>query len=723
MWYKTGTVGVTNGSKAVVGASTLWLSNALSGHAFVGPDGASYEIETVNSDTSIALVDNYAGSTVASGGAYKIMPTQSMTQTLAASVQSLIGGYSSSDVLTDLDNEADVDKGPALVGFNSALAYTAGLGLALRFLQNGASAIYRYYQNKLRNVPIDIEDFGGDAAGSDNTAAMRLALTAAGVVGRRVQLTGENYNFASATLGSTGLSMPSNVTVAGRGRNKVTVTGTAVCNLFMPLANGTNMCVEDLWLYGNSQSTGEGTGTAFQYFLTTAATADVENIGMRRVRMDNFKSTYWATIENQCRGSGGGDAGTTGPYVIRFPFFDDIVGVSYSGNSIAPSDITALSFVLKISGFSGRVYSPSVQRPVMQARYVKGGVAYLAQLIGGSITDPDIRDAGLDGATDDAGAYAILLYDTYGLMQSVSINRPVLANPRSCGIYAAGGKDITVNDPTIFGQTDTVNGTLPKAAIVFNGTQRPKIKGGHLTGNFRDVHAVPTSDAAAPIIGGVIDDLTTSGAARSIFIGYSPFVADTYGWKVVNSTLSASVSCVTTQNSSSYRIHDVVLDNNRCETTGSTGQAIDLYFDSGSSADGIVVSNNQIRAAGGGIYGREITGRVRFLNNDVKASAANNQVLITAFGCTKFEGKDNIARDSTGDGYGFDMRSGTIGTLSGNEAINCAHITIGSGLGDAAPSHSGSAGQFVQNFAPTAGGTFGWACISGTTWKAVALAA
>ena len=76
--YRTGTVAVTSGSRTVTGSGTLWAVTVSPGDEFTIcdanalPTGGRYEVETVNSNTSITLVQNYQGST-ASGLAYAVL--------------------------------------------------------------------------------------------------------------------------------------------------------------------------------------------------------------------------------------------------------------------------------------------------------------------------------------------------------------------------------------------------------------------------------------------------------------------------------------------------------------------------------------------------------------------------------------------------------------------------------------------------------------------------
>lgn len=81
LWYRAGTVSVTNGSKKVVGTGTTWKSGTSKpdkGHTVWAPDGKAYELDYVESDTVFYLVTAYSGVTV-SGAAYAIDISRSGT--------------------------------------------------------------------------------------------------------------------------------------------------------------------------------------------------------------------------------------------------------------------------------------------------------------------------------------------------------------------------------------------------------------------------------------------------------------------------------------------------------------------------------------------------------------------------------------------------------------------------------------------------------------------
>lgn len=69
IWYRFGTVTVTNGSKKVTGFGTQWQITTWKvdkGHSFHGPDGKFYEVDYVESDTVLYLVTDYSGITAGS---------------------------------------------------------------------------------------------------------------------------------------------------------------------------------------------------------------------------------------------------------------------------------------------------------------------------------------------------------------------------------------------------------------------------------------------------------------------------------------------------------------------------------------------------------------------------------------------------------------------------------------------------------------------------------
>jgi len=94
-WYKTGTVTVTNGSPTVLGSGTTFLVSVSAGDLFTIDGSHIYEVTAVNTNTSLSLGHNYAGTT-ASGADYLIarLSTVSLnTVDLANQVSALLTSW------------------------------------------------------------------------------------------------------------------------------------------------------------------------------------------------------------------------------------------------------------------------------------------------------------------------------------------------------------------------------------------------------------------------------------------------------------------------------------------------------------------------------------------------------------------------------------------------------------------------------------------------------
>ncbi|WP_054133868.1 tail fiber domain-containing protein [Blastomonas sp. AAP25] len=91
-WYRTGTVTVTNGSATITGSGTAFIANASIGEGFLGPDGRTYEITNIASDTSMSISPNYQGST-AGGQGYAIAPLRGRIAELIAESSSLLASF------------------------------------------------------------------------------------------------------------------------------------------------------------------------------------------------------------------------------------------------------------------------------------------------------------------------------------------------------------------------------------------------------------------------------------------------------------------------------------------------------------------------------------------------------------------------------------------------------------------------------------------------------
>jgi hypothetical protein len=109
IWYRTGTINLTQGNDLVVGVGTYWQSAANKpavGDMF--KDGDDYEIVAINSDGSLQLDRPYEGVTVV-GSAYAIVKLLSQNATTR-----LVGEVSG--VLAKLGDRVTVSTSAPAVG-------------------------------------------------------------------------------------------------------------------------------------------------------------------------------------------------------------------------------------------------------------------------------------------------------------------------------------------------------------------------------------------------------------------------------------------------------------------------------------------------------------------------------------------------------------------------------------------------------------------------------
>lgn len=170
-WYRAGTATFTNGNAAVTGSGTAWAANIQAGDAIKGPDQVLYEVQSVNSDTSITMATTYGGST-AVGAAYAIIPTQGRVRDLAAQVVALIGDFSA------------VVAGAGAGKFGDGTAATPGLS----FASDPDCGFYR---------------IGANTVGISTGGALRLAVDSSGHVGIGTATPGAKIEVVESSPGAT----------------------------------------------------------------------------------------------------------------------------------------------------------------------------------------------------------------------------------------------------------------------------------------------------------------------------------------------------------------------------------------------------------------------------------------------------------------------------------------------------------------------------------------
>ncbi len=174
-WYRSGTISLTNGSATITGSGTAFIANASIGEGLIGPDGRTYEITNIASDTSLTISPAYLGST-AGGQAYAIAPLRGRIADLIAETSSLLASFAT---VRDGIGEGLFPDGSAAEP-------------AFRFINDQDTGFYR---------------FGTNAIGLATAGSLRALFDASGNVGIGTSTPRGNLSVASAVTSETTVSI------------------------------------------------------------------------------------------------------------------------------------------------------------------------------------------------------------------------------------------------------------------------------------------------------------------------------------------------------------------------------------------------------------------------------------------------------------------------------------------------------------------------------------
>jgi hypothetical protein len=156
MFYRTGTISLTNGSTAVTGAGTDFINGAAIGECIQAPDGKLYEILSIQSATALTLGQVYLGAT-ASGQTYSIVPTQSYIRDLASQAATLVNDYATTNsnafLITVADKATPVDTDRmAIKDVTTGLGKWVTLANVKSFLKTYFDSLVQTLTNKTINL-------------------------------------------------------------------------------------------------------------------------------------------------------------------------------------------------------------------------------------------------------------------------------------------------------------------------------------------------------------------------------------------------------------------------------------------------------------------------------------------------------------------------------------------------------------------------------------------
>ncbi|SEJ85320.1 pyocin knob domain-containing protein [Achromobacter sp. NFACC18-2] len=92
LWYRTGTLTLTQGSREVSGAGSAFLANVRAGDMLIGPIMDMYEVTAVLSDTALRINKEYAAASYV-GTDWSIAPTTANLKQLSQQISSLVALY------------------------------------------------------------------------------------------------------------------------------------------------------------------------------------------------------------------------------------------------------------------------------------------------------------------------------------------------------------------------------------------------------------------------------------------------------------------------------------------------------------------------------------------------------------------------------------------------------------------------------------------------------
>lgn len=245
-WLRGGTVAVTNGSTTVVGTNADFAANAKNGDAFVGPDGANYEIGNVASATVISIIPAYKGPT-ASGVAYAIMPVQGYPKALADAFSEINRQWGAT--LSALGTTGNYDVLPIVKGG------TGSTTLDTDVVPEGAANKYFTGSRVLQSVLAGLSTVTSTVVAATDTVLAAIGKLQAQVTARAMK--GPNSDITSLTGLTTPLSQTLGGTSSNNGRPRFNEVGVGA-------GAGGYAATQGMYFGWNEQGTGEGNFTINQ---------------------------------------------------------------------------------------------------------------------------------------------------------------------------------------------------------------------------------------------------------------------------------------------------------------------------------------------------------------------------------------------------------------------------------------------------------------------------
>lgn len=580
-------------------------------------------------------------------------------------------------------------------------------------------ALSNYWELDLTGETVRIPWFGAKGDGvQDDTTAVQAAIDAS--EGKFLTGRGLDYLFTSTLDGVDDLEI----------RNCTLVPSTHSAHPCIDFTDKTNWQVRKIWFKGDYPT---DLDYNFSWYgairFSNSASDALENIAIEDCTFSDFSDSYWII----------GSISGSGP-IKDFRFCRNRVKTTGIGAGANYQKQAHIFLNLFGSGSSddGIFINPVIEDNKGDFDDIGIGFALWSRNKGFRVNRNVIRNPGATNTYDGGGGsdldrncYGIIIYDVVGDPSDATtagiegeIAHNYILNPPSAGIYFAGGEAIDIHDNVVIGQYREDESILPRGGISCNNLRKSIVHHNRLLNCWGGITAVAISGSDTT----VISDNYIKGSSET----------DSFGIRLgaFPGTTTASV---------------IAVRNNRIEMTGATALCIKFQAtDSSNYLGPVIIAGNNLTSAyrcismggsyifgtailkgnaysgvcsGGALVANSVTGRLVVQGETFDGAAMTGFGLnvgssVVTLADNLFVGKAASAECITA--------VGATGTIEGMKfrGVSGSLRVAASSLGTTAPSHSGTAGDFVQDlssgaYTPSSSSlNRGWMCQATTTWNA-----
>ncbi|WP_065754479.1 glycosyl hydrolase family 28-related protein [Bradyrhizobium paxllaeri] len=516
---------------------------------------------------------------------------------------------------------------------------------------------------------------------------------------------------AGTCLTKSTLTMPSNTTITGAGREVSILKSTA--NPALSAANQSNISLSHFQILGTDSVT-SWTSSSYgpvRIVQDGSAVAAGTNYNIQNMKFAGFNTTYWIYFSA---------VGSTFP----------LRNITFANNYIlsVSADIPTDENPAKNNNFGLTIYSGNAGHGRIENTLVKDNRAdstgmcfplvlfsnhYKFQITGNLVLNPGNTTPGhcSNAGGTASNSYGILVYDINGDNNPPSdgiVSSNTVIAPTSAGIYmvGTGSSNSIVSNNLIDGQTSQDDTTLPRGGIAINGLTDINAYGNRIVNSFGGVAAVSQSRGTIHISGNTCSTGVGAGTSTPfcVKVGAANGSSNTSKHVVKQNyleTLASSTTTIRSVSATGARFGDVDISFNTI-MGGFNGLDFSSQFASGS----VIISGNKF----GGVASSFMmsvagnTGSAIAITNNVFDSIAGVSGNALVAGSATIHTAGNKFINRTSGAVAMFTAVGACGTITGtqfNKVVQAAQVAATS-LGTANP--SGCTLNYldrVQNLTPT----------------------